>query len=304
MKKIVVILLLILPLLVVAQGKKSVKLKDDDEKEYEEHGTDLYIGAGLYMGGKKTAAYYSGMPENAITTSGGNSLNYIFGNTYIKDEIDNLIRDHHHSIPSGSKIFVSSYPEKDMRYAPALMVQLGAKYRFNPNWALSIAYSFAQLKAKGSFFVTYSPRESGNENPQYLPYGLQGKEHRSFIDLICTYTFDSEGRVRPFFDFGAQFNFVRVKKFQAQIEGRDFSLIDIYGGSSYVPGLDMQTYDVRLGGAGFGFSAALGLKLIFNNLVSLDPLVYCSYSRLGLEVAGSKSFSFSYGVAVRIIMAP
>ena len=299
MKKIVILFFAFLPLFVAAQTKHYGK--KNDSEDVKDQGVDIYIGAGVYMGSKKTAAYYNGGPENAQTSSGGNTLEYVFGNQYWKDEIDRLIIENHKYIPSTSKIYISSYPKDDMRYSPAMMVQLGARYRFNSNWAIGISYSFARLKAKGSYFVTYSPRVPGNENPEYLEYKLQGTENRSFIELTGTYTFETGSIAKPFIEFGGQFNFVRVKKFQTVIEGHEYSLIDIYGGSGYVPNLSMQTYDVRQGGSGFGICGALGLKLVVSKMVSLDPVFYVSGSRINLAPYNTKLY-FNYGAAIRITM--
>ena len=300
MKKLVIYFLAFFPLFVSAQTKHSKEKNDDDVKE---QGVELYIGAGVYMGSKKCAKYYNGGPENVQTSSGGNTLSYIFGNQYKKEEIERLIIENNKYIPSDSKIDVSSYPKNDMRYSPAMMVQLGARYRFNSNWSIAISYSFARLKAKGPFFVTYSTNELGNEHPQELKYGLQGTENRSLIELTGAYTFETGSMVKPFIEFGGQFNYVRVKKFQAVIEGREYDLIDRYGGSNYVPGLAMQTYDVRQGGSGFGICGAIGLKLVVSKMVSLDPVFYVSGSKFNLAPYNT-SLTFNYGAAVRISMMP
>ena len=300
MKKLVIYFLAFFPLFVSAQTKHSKEKNDDDVKE---QGVELYIGAGVYMGSKKCAKYYNGGPENVQTSSGGNTLGYIFGNQYRYDEIKDLIIENNKYIPRDSKISVSSYPKDDMRYSPAMLVQLGARYRFNSNWSIAISYSFARLKAKGSFFVTYSPRVPGNDNPEYLQYGLQGTENRSLIELTGAYTFETGSIVKPFIEFGGQFNYVRVKKFQAVIEGREYDLIDRYGGSNYVPGLSMQTYDVRQGGSGFGICGAVGLKLVVSKMVSLDPVFYVSGSKFNLAPYNT-SLTFNYGAAVRISMMP
>ncbi|MBP5709806.1 MAG: hypothetical protein J6W84_02385 [Bacteroidales bacterium] len=300
MKKLVIYFLAFFPLFVSAQTKHSKEKNDDDVKE---QGVELYIGAGVYMGSKKCAKYYNGGPENVQTSSGGNTLGYIFGNQYRYDEIKDLIIENNKYIPRDSKISVSSYPKDDMRYSPAMLVQLGARYRFNSNWSIAISYSFARLKAKGSFFVTYSPRVPGNDNPEYLQYGLQGTENRSLIELTGAYTFETGSIVKPFIEFGGQFNYVRVKKFQVVIEGREYDLIDRYGGSNYVPGLAMQTYDVRQGGSGFGICGAVGLKLVVSKMVSLDPVFYVSGSKFNLPPYNT-SLTFNYGAAVRISMMP
>ena len=135
------------------------------------------------------------------------------------------------------------------------------------------------------------------------------------IDLSVSYLFSGAHRVvKPFLEVGAQFNYVRVKKFDAVLLDEHnnpqltLTLLDPYGGASYVPGVDMQTYDVIYGGGGFGFSFATGLKLVVNKYVSLDPTFYGCMSRLNLPVydinskSSEKPFTFNYGVMLRVVM--
>lgn len=253
------------------------------------------------MGSKKTAAYYNGGSENKQSNNGGNTLDYIFGNKYWKDEIDQLIINNNKFISSTSKIFLSSYPENDMRYAPAVYVQIGAKYRFNNNWAIAISYAFARLTAKSSFGVQYSPRVPGNDHPETLFYKIQGKENRSLIELTGIYTIETNSIAKPFIELGGQFNFVRVKKLEANIEGRTFSLIDIYGGQPYVANTSMQTTEIKQGGSGFGICGAVGVKIAASRMVSIDPVFFVSGSRINLKGYYDK-FTFNWGAAVRINM--
>lgn len=129
------------------------------------------------------------------------------------------------------------------------------------------------------------------------------------IDLSASYLFSGVHRmVKPFVELGAQFNYVKVKQFEAvlldekNVPQYTLSLLDPYGGAGYVPGVDMQTYDVIYGGPGFGFSFSAGLKIAIKNSVSIDPTFYGTLGRLYLKPYGQSVFSFSYGVMVRVVM--
>ncbi|MBP5556186.1 MAG: hypothetical protein J6X65_00535 [Bacteroidales bacterium] len=271
--------------------------EDDNEMNIAGPGADFIIAGGIYFGGKGPAGYYSGKPENE------NNLNYIYGNKYIwRDQITRLIADNNNFISPNDTLVIGKddYPE-DMRYKPAMSVTLGISYRFDKHWRLTLYYSFARLTTVGGFNVQYTNYVPGNERPEFLTYNLVGKENRSFFDLTGSYTFHVNKVVKPFIELGAQFNFVRVKSFDAVIENKTYNLLDVYGGQTYVPGAGMQELDTRYGGAGFGFVGATGIKFAFNKGVSVDPCFYVSFGKVGLN--GYKDFHFNYGAYVRLVMS-
>lgn len=259
-------------------------------------GVDFSISGGIYFGSKTTAGYYSGIPSNE------NNLNYIFNNKSWKENIIQLIASHNQVVSPTDTIFINdeSYP-RSMRYKPSMSVSLGASYRFDRHWRINIYYTFARLVASDYFCVFYENHTLGNEVNDYFLYGLIGKENRSFFDLTGSYTFHVNKIVKPYIEFGAQFNFVRVKSFDAVIEDKEFGLLDIYGGSTYVQGAYMQTFEPHYGGAGWGVTASAGIKFAFSPSVSLDPCFYVSYGKINLE--GYKDCHFNYGAYVRIVMS-
>ena len=275
-------------------GRKGKK--NQEPPSLLDRGFDFIIGAGVYFGGRYTAGYYSGIPENE------NNLDYIFGNYYRKQEIVDLIVKNNNFVSRyDSTIAVKEYPAK-MHYSPALSISLGFSYKFTKNWGLTFTYSLGLLVAKDFFTVNYDAI-SGNEHNDYLLYSLVGKESRSFFDLSARYIFHPSEIVKPFLEIGVQFNYVKVRKFLAIIEDKEFELLDLYRGQAYVPGVDRQKLNIIYGGPGFGFSAVAGLKIVCTKVISLDPIFYVSVSKLGLK--GYNDFdkhSINYGAYVRIVM--
>lgn len=275
---------------------RKSKVKNQEPLSLLDRGFDFIIGAGIYFGGRYSAGYYSGIPENE------NNLNYIFDNYYRKQEIVDLIVKNNNFVSRyDSTIAIKEYPAK-MRYSPALSISLGLSYKFTKNWGLTFTYSFGRLVAKDVFSVGYQAI-SGNEHNDYLLYSLVGKENRSFFDLSVRYLFHPSKVVKPFLEFGVQFNYVKVKYFKAIIEDKEFELLDWYRGQNYVPGVDMQKLNVIYGGPGFGFSAAAGLKIVCTKVISVDPIFYISISKLGLK--GYNDFdkhSINYGAYIRFVM--
>ena len=269
---------------------------EDLEMNINGPGADFSISGGIYFGSKTTAGYYSGIPSNE------NNLNYIFNNKSWKDNIIQLIASHNQVVSATDTLYINeeSYP-RNVHYKPAMSVSIGASYRFDRHWRINLYYTFARLTARDVFSVFYENHTLGNEVNDYFLYVLVGKENRSFFDLTGSYTFHVNKIVKPFIELGAQFNFVRVKSFDAVIEDKPFSLLDIYGGSTYVQGAYMQTFEPHYGGAGWGVTASAGVKLAFSPSVSLDPCFYVSYGKINLE--GYKDCHFNYGVYVRIVMS-
>lgn len=275
-----------------AQRRPNLREENRDGRDQkDEQGVEFILGAGAFRGSNATANYYNGIPSNE------HNLNYIFNNYSWKSEIDRFILQNNPFISAQEpKIHVRECP-KEVKYKIGYFLQLGARYRFNGNWAISLNYYFTQLKTADKFSVGFNKAVLGNETPDILLYDIVGKEHRSMIDVVGTYLFTTNSMAKPFLELGVQFNFARVKSVDAIIEGKKYSLIDIYGGQPYVANTPMQTFKAKYGGPGFGISAAFGVKLVFNKFVSMDPTFYAALSRIGLR--GYETFGFNCGLLIR-----
>lgn len=309
MKQLLIAILFLVPTMAgFAQREQIGETVTFRDTTWYDRGFDFYIGGGMFFGGKKSALYYNGSSHNEC------NLNYLFDNEYRRREILEKVVQLYPHISMSDQI---GFREEDLNWAPqynlSACVTLGVRYKIRDNWGLSLSYTFSRLTAINKLLLTYTSVSGNNYRAPELT--LSGKEDRSMIDLSVSYLFSGAHRVvKPFVEVGAQFNYVRVKKFDAVLLDEHnnpqltLTLLDPYGGASYVPGVDMQTYDVIYGGGGFGFSFATGLKLVVNKYVSLDPTFYGCMSRLNLPVydINSKSlekpFTFNYGVMLRVVM--
>ena len=304
MKKRVIIIVAIIASCIAgfAQREEVGDAVTFHDTTWYDRGFDFYIGGGMFWGGRQTALYYNGSINNEC------NLMYIFGNEYRTRELLEAVVSVYPYISMSDEI---GYKESDLNMLPvynmSANIGLGVRYKIRNNWGISLSYMFSRLTTTNKLLLTYTS-VSGNlyRAPELT---LSGKEDRSMIDLSASYLFsDVHKMVKPFVELGAQFNYVRVKKFDAVLlDDRNNpvytqTLLDIYNGGNYVPGVDMQTYDVIYGGAGFGISFAAGLKLVVNKYVSIDPTFYFCASRLHLEPYGSKVMSLNYGAMVRVVM--
>lgn len=303
MRRFCVILLVLLSCFAAyAQREQIGEAVTFHDTTWYDRGFDVYIGGGMFWGGRQTALYYNGSRYNEC------NLNYIFDNEYrVRELLEAVVKVYPH-ISMSDQI---GYNESDLNMLPnytvSASVGVGVRYKIRNNWGISLSYMFSRLTTTNKLLLTYTSI-SGNlyDAPELT---LVGKEDRSMIDLSVSYLFSGvHPIVKPFVEVGAQFNYAKVKKFDAILLDKrnnpvyTQTLMDIYNGGNYVPGVNMQTYDVIYGGPGFGASFSAGLKIVVNKFVSIDPTFYFCASRLHLEPYGNKVMSLNYGAMVRVVM--
>ncbi len=307
MKRLAIILLtLAAPLLALAQG--SSRAVSPADTTWPDRGFDFHIAAGMFTGSRFNANYYNGSNLNEC------NLDYIFTNQYWREEWQRMVAENYRYISIGDELYYNDPEDMDwnMHYSLRTLVGLAARYKFGNGWGISLSYQFSQLKATTQILLS-SNAVSGNMVRQPV-VALVGKEDRSMFDLSVSYLFSRTHRiVKPFVEAGFQFNYAKVKSFDAVLldqdensVGQSYTLLDPYNGEGYYPGA--QAYDnVLFGGPGYGFSAAAGLKLVVNKSVSLDPTFYAAFARNGIyegkNKAGENKFAFSYGIMLRVVMS-
>jgi len=261
-------------------------------------GFDFYVAAGVYFGNKYNAAYYNGSAENE------NNIFYVLNNEHWRKDIFRLIVEKHPYVSHSDSIFLVDLPE-NMKYSPAVSVSLGAKYKYNKNWGLALNYTFVRLRATDIFTMDYNGPPSNTQRDRPFIQHLIGTERRSLIEMSVSYLFHPHAILKPFFEMGVQFNYTEVRNFFALFEEDEvrgkYTLLDIYNGVGWVPDVQMQTYNKRWGGAGYGFTASLGLKIVFNKYISIDPLFYLSASSINLT--GYKDIRLNWGAYFRLVMS-
>lgn len=287
---------------VFAQRERVGEAVTYHDTTWYDRGFDVYVGGGMFWGGKQTALYYNGSRYNEC------NLDYLFGNEYRRRELLEAVVGIYPHISMSDQL---GYDERDLNMSPHYnlnsCVTVGVRYKIRNNWAMALSYTFSRLTTTNKLLLTYSS-VSGNmyDSPELT---LSGKEDRSMVDLSMSYLFSGVHRiVKPFVELGAQFNYVKVKKFDAVLLDKHntpkytLSLLDPYNGASYVPGVDMQTYNVIYGGPGFGFSFATGIKFVISKYASIDPTFYGCVSHLNLQPYGERVYTFNYGVMLRVVM--
>ena len=256
--------MLVLPLLSAeAQGYR--KQKTDDFPT----GLSVSIDAGLLMADKKQAAFYSGSPGTP------NELYRVlhseqYGNQIWTDLVNQgLISPS--SVQSYREFKVDEWATMDYKLAYQLGVAI--RYGYAHVWGWRLGFDFAQLNATGQFFLSKGVQNPGVD--QYVVCGVYGTEKRILIDLALTKRFNLTKRVGMEVDLGFDLNNTKVAKNAIVVGGKEYSILDVWGGQSPYQGIGTYEY-MNQGGIGIGGFGALMLSYQMDNY-SIDLGYTCYY---------------------------
>jgi hypothetical protein len=230
---------------------------------------DLGINFGMYWPSNYHARFYDGSESNV------NKMSYVFGNQYWYDDIYNELN-------AADTVFVKELPT-NMRYTPAFQVGFYFRRTFDNYFGISLQFDYSKLTAADKFSVEVDPGYIAQE-PDIRLYDIWGIEERVNIDLLVSRYFKLKNPMFiPFFEGGLNISSTRVKENKIRIETLEYSLVDVYLSGSYVPGTPQNEYVVQQGGLGLGLSATFGVKMKFNDQVSVDPGFRVYFQKIKLE---------------------
>jgi opacity protein-like surface antigen len=268
---------------------------------WAKRGFELFIGAGIYFGGKKTANYYNGAPENDI------NLQLLFNNEYYRKDVMDIMKEAYRYIDT---IRLRADYNYDSRYNIAMDISLGARYRMHKNWYLELSYSFRRLTSSQAFYFDFPGVLPSNiEEPYSKHYSrneyLVAKEDRHYIDFSVGYILQKPDVLKPFISVGALFTYTRIKEFNAIIENKPFNLMAMARYPNSIPGVQEMPNYMDWAGAGYGFTLIAGFKIAFHPSVSLDPFFRLSVASFGNSDRLPNfytSFCCNYIAGVRLVI--
>ena len=279
----------------------NIFAQNQEENQYAPKGFDFFFNAGMYKGHKFNANYYQGDPNNdpdkLDRRYGDPDINYILNNKYWREEILNLVEDNN----TGVIVDYNNFPNvslSGMHYNLAFYFEVGARYRFNESFMLSILFGQTRLTASGTAYFYFQSTEH-NPNPdgtRALEYPLMGKERRNFFQVQMTYLFHTTiPYIFPFVDLGVHLNSVKTISSELIIHDRYFDMINRYGeGYHYIPGDNAYEINPHIGGIGYGFMAGFGVRIAFNAWAALEPVVQISADKLNLSSYGKIRPNFNF----------
>ncbi len=253
-------------------------------------GIEVIGNFGVIIPDKKHAGFYDGSDKNV------NNIKYVFNNYYWSESIKEFMR-----VNYNRDSIVSIQGPSNMRYSPSMYVGFGFRYNYSAEWALNVQFNVTKLTAKDIVSVEVFPAFD-NDLRSYINFGIAGKESRTKIDVGMVRTFRTSHNIRPVAEFGLNFNNTLVSESYIVVGEQKFSTIDMYAGRSFIPNANVQEYEIRQGGLGYGGYLGGGAKFAFNQFLSLETIAYVYMSHISLEKY--EGFGIYPALMFRIVASP
>ena len=291
MKKLLIFSLLFFIACSYLCGQTKSNMKKDTTK-----GFDFFVSPGMYVGHKKNANYYRGVPSPIESDYVDPDINYVLKNPHWRNHIMDLIKQNHRGVV-GNDFWLDDL--SGMRYTTNMSFGIGARYRFSKHLSIGVSFTQAWMIAHGVAYLGVKIMET-NSNDR-IKCLLVGKEKRNFFELNINYLFLSEGILSPILEAGMHVNSTKVNGADLVVEDVPFSMINRYGpGVVYDPSLSYIETTRRMGGTGYGFSAALGLRISITKWAALEPLAQFRLEKVNL--AGYNDITPNYNFMIRLVV--
>jgi hypothetical protein len=266
-----IVLLIILAQTTVSFSQKSKK-KKQEEAEKPTPSFTFGINVGPYFASKHTANFYNGSPYNL------NTIDLITNNYYYMQDVYRAY---------GDTVSLWGLPQ-NMKYTSAIMAGIYFESSIGRTGALFIQFNFTKLTSKDVVIFKLGNVSTSYANPDLIECPIWGKETRMNIDIGMTKRIPIIDKIDYYVGGGVNFNNTLVKENKIYLGNVEYSLVNTYGNQPYIPNTNMQTYDVREGGIGFGAFLETGFKFKFGDLISVDPGVDIYWTKINFE--GYKAF--------------
>jgi len=255
--------------IVTAQNKVSSESKRDQRNraredpwaEFEEEvdsipRLDFGVNFGAYFPDRYSANFYNGTPDNE------NNVNYVMSNYYWYQEIKQALK-------SSDTVFVSGYP-LDMHYQVAFTGGLFIRFNFNRKNGIFLEANYTQLKTEDALALQVDPASYPTYDDIRLQ-PIQGKEGRVLLNLGYQRSFPLKSKIYFFLQGGGTMCYTQVQKSFFVVEGREYSMINIYGDLGYIPGGNSQTFNINQNAFGFGTYFGTGAGIPLNERFGIEP---------------------------------
>jgi len=266
-------LLLILLLLLYTNYTEANSLSKDTLKNAI-LGWHFGLNFGSYFADKTPALFYNGSGENNLKSS-------IIDNQYNYNAIKNVV---HYDFAIDSNTL-----PKNMKYNPAMMLGFNAQYNFRKTTGYFIEFNYAKLRTSDVFTLVVDSFNSTSE-PSLRQGMLTGKEERVDINLGLHQTFGKLKKIKPFLEYGLNFNNVKVLESLAQVANMNYSLVSPY---------NLQ-YKVVQGGVAFGLFGGAGVQAIFGQSFIMEVGTALNYKKIHL--GDNPKFKFQKTIYIRVLL--
>ncbi len=246
-------------------------------------------GIGALFNSSNSANYFNGSPENE------NNIQYVLNNYTWYNEIKMALVNKN-IINVNDTFYVAEYPT-NMKYKTALNLSAFARYTFQKNNEFFIQVGYSKMEAVDIFTIGITQPNILTFKQIYM-YPVWGSMSLINIDVGYSRILGRNKYVQYFIEEGFSLNNTKIKESKITVEGKDYSLINIYGNQVYGTSPDLQQYTLNQGGLGFGFFAAGGVKLNLSEPVAIEAGLCLYWNKYNLT--NYKDFNVNYNGFVRL----
>ncbi len=293
-----------------ARKAQKEKTRDHGMKETEEEDPNPWplqkfeygISIGGYFGNKYSANFYNGSPGNV------NTIGYVLKNTYWKREIRLALGIGETdttttlTVEDGDKKNGTNdgYPA-DMHYNAAIYGGVFFRYNFNRKNSLFLQINYSRMKTSGVVTLYIDPQDPYHAKPPDLRMEqVIGLEGRVMADIGFQRSFPLRSRINLFLQGAFTLCYTQVQKSAFVVEGKEYSMVNIYGQGGYQQGVSQQTLNVNQNAFGFGGFLGVGAGIPLTAQFGIEPGLFCHYYPTNLE--GYPDYKPSFGVYMRILL--
>ncbi|MDR1792104.1 MAG: hypothetical protein LBR36_01470 [Bacteroidales bacterium] len=280
-------------------AQKQLPEEANQKVAAKDRGFDVFFDAGMYVGNKKNANYYRGLPTKE-SSYGDPNISYLLNNPLQLNNIMTVIEESGNHTIDRTSFDIEEISE--MKYQMAFSFNIGIRYRLGEHFTIGLNFGQALLTARGDANFVFKNTSGVNVGDySYQLYPIIGKERRNFFGLSLLCYFPTQSIVSPFIEINAHINSVKVKSADLVVENSPFSLINWYGeGVQYDPTITQTKVDPRLGGVGFGVGGGVGLKIAFTDWVAIEPMAQVYAEKANLR--GYNKITPNYNFIIRLVV--
>lgn len=256
----------------------STPKRDNKQKNINFNKLMLGVNAGVAKPNNYTANFYNGSNSNA------NAINVVLMNTYQPSYHEAIVEAIGYDFDS---LTDESLP-LDMVYKLSYDIGFYAGWCFNKTNRVFLEFNYNRLQTSDIFLIYKDNPYAAF--PEYTECKIRGVEDRFYINLGYCHDFYSGPYTRWYLEGGIQLTSNIVRKNDIQIPNKNNTSepleYDImYHGYRSMNDQNYQNYyNIRQGGIGFGGFAGAGFRLVFSDMVSLDPGFQFIYSNVRYNV--------------------
>lgn len=247
------ILLVVLALLLAFPLQAQHRKKSDSQPSMA--GLYVFVDGGLLIPNKKQANFYDGRNGRP------NTIDRVLRSEAYGTQIWTSLVDQQlispSAIPDYRAFSVAEYPS--MYYKLTYQLGLGFRYVYGSGFGWLLRFDYSQVAAAGQFLLSSTNGTGILGGNQYVPCGIYGIEKRMLIDFAITKRVPLSSTMDLEVDVGFDVNNTKVTKHGMQIAGRDYSILDVWGGQSPYTGIGSYEY-INQGTMGIGGFATLALS--------------------------------------------